>query len=230
MVARIVELAVYRAERTLAQQEQVERTARANETTRFHLWPGASGRRYIHSVYGLIECPPMPTVNYVLVRHTAHGAPRRCRSAVSITALPRSTSPTCASVAPSSAPTRCTCTCSPTTPRSARSSSSICAPARSRPTSHAWPAARQLRPGAQLQLDRLNPSRCSARAVEKPPRIFGLEPPCTRRSVQTPAPSLPHTPAHALVVAARRIACRPAPAAAPTRARECRGPADGARC
>ena len=31
MVARIIELAVYRAQRTLAQEEMAERTARANE-------------------------------------------------------------------------------------------------------------------------------------------------------------------------------------------------------
>jgi len=73
MVARIIELAVYRAQRTLAQQEQAERTARSNEATRFHFWTGASGKRYVHSVYDLLDCPPMPAVNYVLVRRTAHG-------------------------------------------------------------------------------------------------------------------------------------------------------------
>lgn len=73
MVARIIELAVYRAQRTLAQEEMAERTARANETTRFHFWTGASGKRYVHSVYDLLECPPMPAVNYVLVRRTANG-------------------------------------------------------------------------------------------------------------------------------------------------------------
>ena len=73
MVARIIELAVYRAQRTLAQEEMAERTARANETTRFHFWTGASGKRYVHSVYDLLECPPMPAVNYVLVRRNANG-------------------------------------------------------------------------------------------------------------------------------------------------------------
>jgi hypothetical protein len=80
MVARIIELAVYRAQRTLAQEEQAERTARSNETARFHFWTGASGKRYVHTVYDLLECPQMPAVNYVLVRRTAngrvsHGAP-----------------------------------------------------------------------------------------------------------------------------------------------------------
>jgi hypothetical protein len=73
MVARIIELAVYRAQRTLAQEEQAERTARSNETARFHFWTGASGKRYVHTVYDLLECPQMPAVNYVLVRRTANG-------------------------------------------------------------------------------------------------------------------------------------------------------------
>jgi len=73
MVARIIELAVYRAQRSLAQQEVTERVDRANERTRFHFWTGASGRRYVHSVYDLCECPPMPAANFVLVRRHANG-------------------------------------------------------------------------------------------------------------------------------------------------------------
>src|SRR4029079_1425138 len=73
MVARIIELAVYKAQRTLAEEAIAERKARANETTRFHFWTGASGKRYVHSVYDLLECPPMPAVNYVLVRRNVDG-------------------------------------------------------------------------------------------------------------------------------------------------------------
>jgi hypothetical protein len=73
MVARIIELAVYRAQRTLADNELAQRTARANEHTRFHFWTGASGKRYVHSVYELLDCPPMPAANYVLVRRRANG-------------------------------------------------------------------------------------------------------------------------------------------------------------
>jgi hypothetical protein len=74
MVARIIELAVYRAQRTLAQQELAERPVRANnESTRFHFWTGASGKRYVHSVYDLMDCPPLPAANYVLVRRKANG-------------------------------------------------------------------------------------------------------------------------------------------------------------
>jgi hypothetical protein len=34
---------------------------------RFWYWTGASGRKYIHSVYGLDECPPLPGAIYVAV-------------------------------------------------------------------------------------------------------------------------------------------------------------------
>jgi hypothetical protein len=35
---------------------------------RFWYWTGASGRKYIHSVYGLGDCPPLPGAIYVAVR------------------------------------------------------------------------------------------------------------------------------------------------------------------
>jgi hypothetical protein len=35
---------------------------------RFWYWQGASGRRYIHSVYGPDNCPPLPGAIYVAVR------------------------------------------------------------------------------------------------------------------------------------------------------------------
>jgi hypothetical protein len=31
-------------------------------------WRGASGRGYTHSVYSLIECPPLPKATFILVR------------------------------------------------------------------------------------------------------------------------------------------------------------------
>jgi hypothetical protein len=40
---------------------------------RQHLWRGASGRAYVHRVYSLIECPPLPQATYVLVRREANG-------------------------------------------------------------------------------------------------------------------------------------------------------------
>jgi len=40
---------------------------------RSELWHGASGRRYMHTVYSLIGCPPLPKATYVLVRREADG-------------------------------------------------------------------------------------------------------------------------------------------------------------
>jgi len=75
MVARIIELAVYRAQRTLAQEAMAQRSARAAEAANFHFWTGASGNRYVHTVYDLIECPALPAANYVFVRRNANGRP-----------------------------------------------------------------------------------------------------------------------------------------------------------
>jgi hypothetical protein len=35
---------------------------------RFWYWTGASGRRYIHSVYPVNDCPPLPGAVFVLVK------------------------------------------------------------------------------------------------------------------------------------------------------------------
>ena len=40
---------------------------------RFWYWNGASGRSYIHSVYRLEDCPPLPGAVYVAVRREASG-------------------------------------------------------------------------------------------------------------------------------------------------------------
>jgi hypothetical protein len=41
--------------------------------SRQHLWRGASGKRYVHNVYSLIECPPLPKAVYLLVRREQGG-------------------------------------------------------------------------------------------------------------------------------------------------------------
>jgi hypothetical protein len=41
---------------------------------RFWYWTGASGRRYIHSVYAVDDCPPLPGAVFVLVKR--HGTMR----------------------------------------------------------------------------------------------------------------------------------------------------------
>jgi hypothetical protein len=40
----------------------------------FHYWRGASGKRYLHSVYSLIGCPALPQANYILVRRYDDGS------------------------------------------------------------------------------------------------------------------------------------------------------------
>lgn len=40
---------------------------------RRHVWRGASGKAYPHSVYSLIACPPLPMASYILVRRDRHG-------------------------------------------------------------------------------------------------------------------------------------------------------------
>ena len=47
--------------------------AEARFAQAFHYWRGASGRRYLHSVYTLIGCPAMPQANYILVRRRDDG-------------------------------------------------------------------------------------------------------------------------------------------------------------
>jgi hypothetical protein len=40
---------------------------------RLHFWRGASGRCYPHTVYGLLECPPLPEATYLLVGRDESG-------------------------------------------------------------------------------------------------------------------------------------------------------------
>jgi hypothetical protein len=71
MAARIVSLG-----RTHAAPEPVAlglpQRAPGCRTSR-HDWRGASGCCYAHTVYSLIECPPLPAATVVLVRRDAHG-------------------------------------------------------------------------------------------------------------------------------------------------------------
>lgn len=82
MVGRIVELAGMREARlrSLSAAAIARRRAPAQLSTlgaapfeRIQFWTGASGRRYVHTVYSLIECPAHAHVAYVLVRRDADG-------------------------------------------------------------------------------------------------------------------------------------------------------------
>jgi hypothetical protein len=46
---------------------------------RLHLWRGASGRRYVHGVFRLIDCPEIENATYVLVRRGADGSRQALR-------------------------------------------------------------------------------------------------------------------------------------------------------
>ena len=44
----------------------------ADMADRFWYWQGSSGRKYIHSVYGVDGCPPLPGAVYVGVKRAGH--------------------------------------------------------------------------------------------------------------------------------------------------------------
>ena len=44
-----------------------------------HAWRGASGRSYTHTVYSLLECPPLPAAAIILARRDPHGEARALR-------------------------------------------------------------------------------------------------------------------------------------------------------
>jgi len=72
MSAVIIELATYR-ERRADTSGSAARAGEAEFTERFHFWTGASGKRYIHTVYRLTDCPPLSTGNYILVKRADNG-------------------------------------------------------------------------------------------------------------------------------------------------------------
>lgn len=76
MASRIIDLAEVRRERSGFAQDAVAAAATPARavTERFHFWSGASGQRYVHTVYSLLDCPAVPAANYVLVRRDASGA------------------------------------------------------------------------------------------------------------------------------------------------------------
>jgi hypothetical protein len=71
MAAQILSLA-HVAERSPPPPATAERAI--DDAARCQLWRGASGRRYVHTVYSLIECPPVPQATYVLARRAGDGS------------------------------------------------------------------------------------------------------------------------------------------------------------
>lgn len=74
MGARIIQLAEVRARRSGRVHAPVRLEDTAELTDRFHFWSGVSGRRYVHTIYSLLECPTLPQGNYILVRREDSGA------------------------------------------------------------------------------------------------------------------------------------------------------------
>ena len=89
MVARIIDLAAYRAERKCRPEfpkadkpaphgvDEAPSSAALDDTVspaqRFQFWTGASGKRYVHTIYSLIECPAVPAGNFILVKRDSSG-------------------------------------------------------------------------------------------------------------------------------------------------------------
>jgi len=71
MAAQIVSLAPQR--RRIAVPAPIALGVPQDLPGRLHFWRGASGRRYVHTVYSLIECPPLPQAVYLLVARDKSG-------------------------------------------------------------------------------------------------------------------------------------------------------------
>jgi hypothetical protein len=71
MAARIVSIA--RARSPVPAPEPVPLGVPQDLPARLHFWRGASARRYVHTVYSLIECPPLPRAVYLLVHRDTSG-------------------------------------------------------------------------------------------------------------------------------------------------------------
>jgi hypothetical protein len=83
MASHIVRLAPFR-EPTSA--EALRRAPAA--TPGVHVWAGASGQRYTHAVYSLLECPPLPQAVYLLVRRQQDGTLQVLYIASALSAAP----------------------------------------------------------------------------------------------------------------------------------------------
>jgi hypothetical protein len=72
MSAEIIQIAEFRARKNQvsAPQQAPAYDTYPEQPPRFHFWTGASGKRYVHTVYSLFDCPTLEDANYILVRRT----------------------------------------------------------------------------------------------------------------------------------------------------------------
>ncbi len=74
MTARIINLAEVRELRSRpAAEVSLLQEFTPDVRERFHFWCGASGQRYVHTIYSLVDCPALPASNYILVKRDASG-------------------------------------------------------------------------------------------------------------------------------------------------------------
>lgn len=77
MSARIINFAEARARRVEPRMIRFDETKPAEDTTqlmqRFQFWTGATGRRYVHTIYTLLDCPALSSANYILVARDGDG-------------------------------------------------------------------------------------------------------------------------------------------------------------
>jgi hypothetical protein len=77
MSAEIIWLADVRERRASKEAEQTIESpvpAAPENPPRFHFWTGASGKRYVHTVYSIFDCPTLEDANYILVRRANKSA------------------------------------------------------------------------------------------------------------------------------------------------------------
>jgi hypothetical protein len=62
----------YRDERHDATADATANAAPDHDGHRFFFWRGATGERYVHTVFSLLECPELPRSIYILVKRDAN--------------------------------------------------------------------------------------------------------------------------------------------------------------
>lgn len=73
MGARVIQFPDIKARRPSPMHEAAQLGGAEDLAGRFHFWTGGTGRRYVHTVYSLVECPALVAGNYVLVRREDNG-------------------------------------------------------------------------------------------------------------------------------------------------------------
>jgi hypothetical protein len=88
MSARIINFAEARANRARSRMVSTNEQTSDNQTAelmqRFQFWTGASGQRYVHTIYTLLDCPALSSGNVILVNRDESGR----RAIVDICVLP----------------------------------------------------------------------------------------------------------------------------------------------